>query len=199
MYETIPSLVKSKTIGDQFLIKNMASYIITIDTFSAINKQAFDFIVCDSSTHVSDALKNNEKFSSLDINNEVIYVIEFLDKCNINYSKFDYLVISNAGKYNVRCLISNVNNIYDKTSDHDQTYGRSLYLDIQSIRIALIEQNIIMRYNNCYRIFNYGIKTCCGYFVFKYLCNDFYQNTICVNLFSSLPLYFQWYRPKITM
>jgi hypothetical protein len=96
----------------------------------------------------------------------MLYVIENLGKCDIKYDDFDNLIISNGGKYNVILKLTNDNK------------GKSLYLDIQSIRIDMIDKQTTDNFNYYFNIFNYGFNTCISVLTFQYVYSDVYQNMI---------------------
>ena len=87
MYETLPNLVN--TVGEAFIIENLSSYIINIDTNLAMNRhknknvhgfvKVFDFDIDfekDTLTSVIYKLKNDITFGILDDKNEMIYFIK---------------------------------------------------------------------------------------------------------------------------
>ena len=206
MYETLPNLVN--TVGEAFIIENLSSYIINIDTNLAMNRhknknvhgfvKVFDFDIDfekDTLTSVIYKLKNDITFGILDDKNEMIYFIKLFDKilsmnqCNIDFNKVDYFIITNAGKYELRFNIKNIDmaisidtaisNAMSNTIIYNRktisSIRRSMYLDIQSIRIGIIDNNITNNVNYYYNLINYGIKVCFGYYVFSTFVNTLYN------------------------
>lgn len=188
---TIQNLVVK--VGESFMIENIPKYIIELSTNIALNRSAIIFNMTDSLPVIVNKLKLNSEFVELDRQDEMLYVIENLDKCDIKYDGFDYLIISNAGKYNVILKLSSsckndVADIEDNVSkcgacnDRESCINlskdKSLYLDIQSIRIDMVDKQTVDNLNYYFNIFNYGFNTCIGFLSFQYFYSDVYQNMI---------------------
>jgi hypothetical protein len=156
MYETLQNLINK--IDKSYIFDIMKKNIIHISSDRASNLDVFTFDLSDSFLTIVTKLKANPDFLILDENAEMLYLIEVLDSLKLNYNGFDYLVISNLGKYNVCFKIGN------KTESN-----KSLYLDLQSIRIDIIDRLFTNKINYYYNIFNYGIKSAVGIFTFRYL------------------------------
>ena len=160
---TIQNLVNK--VGETFMIENIPKYIIQLSTDMALNRSAFAFDMADTLPVIVNKLKLNAEFVKQDSQDEMLYVIENLSKCDIKYDDFDNLIISNGGKYNVILKLSN---------DSKKT----LYLDIQSIRIDMIDKQTTDNFNYYYNMFNYGLNTCISVISFKYFYSDLYSTTI---------------------
>lgn len=160
---TIQNLVIK--VGESFMIENIPKYIIELSTNIALNRSAIIFNMTDSLPVIVNKLKLNSEFVELDRQDEMLYVIENLSKCDIKYDDFDNLIISNGGKYNV---------ILKLTNDSK----KSLYLDIQSIRIDMVDKQTTDNFNYYYNIFNYGLNTCISVISFRYFYSDLYSSTI---------------------
>lgn len=166
-YEPLPDLVEQ--IGDKFIINRLATYTIHIDTDKALNAEnVFDFefdIEKDTMVPIMDSLKQNSQFTKLDDKNDMLCALRLIDKilnfCLLGLTNVDYFLISNAGNYNVRLAIK---------PENKRNTGNTLYLDIQSIRIAIIDQLVTNKFNNIYNIFDYGIKGA----IFAYLLSHIY-------------------------
>ena len=165
MYDnTIQNLVIK--VGETFMIENIPKYIIQISTNIALNRSAFAFNMADTLPVIVSKLKLNAEFVKQDSQDEMLYVIENLCKCDIKYDDFDNLIISNGGKYNVILKLSN------------DSKGKSLYLDIQSIRIDMVDKQNTDNFNYYYNMFNYGFNTCISVISFRYFYSDLYTNMI---------------------
>ena len=89
---TIQNLVKN--VGETFMIKNIPKYMIQLSTDMALNRTAFIFNMADTLPTIVDKLKLNDEFVKFDVDDEMLYVIENLDKCDIKYDDFDNVVHS---------------------------------------------------------------------------------------------------------
>jgi hypothetical protein len=169
MYKTLPTLIKE--IGNNFVIDNFASYTIEFSSSKALEaSNTFEFRLNikkeDRFFHIFSiihSLKQNIEFTKLDNNQELVYVLDLfnivINKGVIDFDKYDFFVISNMGKYNVRFVIN---------SGKDMDIGKSLYLDIQSIRIAIIDELVNNKFNYYFNIFNYGLKSFIGGYLLSY-------------------------------
>ena len=93
----------------------------------------------------------------------VSIVALFYDSRNsIDVSDVDYIVISYLGDFQLR---------FKNTTSIDKPYGKALYLDIQSLRIALIDEQTMQIWKRNYMVFRTGVKVIGGYFLFKYVAN----------------------------
>ena len=160
---TIQNLVNN--VGEAFMIENIPKYMIQLSTDMALNRSGYTYNMADTLSVIANKLKLNDEFVKLDVDDEMLYVIENLDKCDIKYDDFDNLIISNAGKYNVIFRLAN-------------DTKKSLYLDIKSIRIDMIYKQTTDNFNYYSNMLNYGFNTCIGFFTFRYFYSDVYQNMI---------------------
>jgi hypothetical protein len=165
MNDTIQNLA-IVAVGEAFMIENIPKHMIQLSTDMALNRSGFTYNMADTLPVIANKLKLNDKFVKLDVDDEMFYVIENLDKCDIKYDDFDNLVISNMGKYNVILKLAND----DK--------GKSLYLDIQAIRIDMIDKQTTDNFNYYYNMFNYGLNTCISVLTFQYVYSDVYKNML---------------------
>ena len=93
----------------------------------------------------------------------VSIVALFYDSRNsIDVSDVDYIVISYLGDFQLR---------FKNTTSIDKPYGKALYLDTQSLRIALIDEHTMQIWKRNYMVFRTGVKVIGGYFLFKYVAN----------------------------
>ena len=165
MYDnTIQNLVNN--VGETFMIENIPKYMIQLSTDMALNRSAFAFNMSDTLPVIVNKLKLNDEFVKFDADDEMLYVIENLSKCDIKYDDFDNLIISNGGKYNVILKLDN------------DGKGKSLYLDIQSIRIDMIDKQTKDNLSYYYNMFNYGLNTCISVISFRYFYSDLYTNML---------------------
>lgn len=191
MYDnTIQNLVNN--VGEAFMLENIPKYIIQISTNIALNRSAFSFNMADTLPVIVNKLNLNEEFVKLDSQDEMLYVIENLSRCDIKYDGFDYLIISNAGKYNVilklnGCIADIEDNVskcggckdIEACNNKDVCLNsKSLYLDIHSIRIDMVDKKTTDNLNYYSNIFNYGFNTCISFLTFRYFYSDLYRNVI---------------------
>ena len=140
---TIQNLVNN--VGEAFMIENIPKYMIQLSTDMALNRSGYTYNMADTLSVIANKLKLNDEFVKLDVDDEMLYVIENLDKCDIKYDDFDNLIISNAGKYNVIFRLAN-------------DTKKSLYLDIKSIRIDMIYKQTTDNFNYYSNMLNYGFN-----------------------------------------
>ena len=194
MSDTIQNLVVK--VGEIFMIENIPKYIIKISTNIALNRSGIKLNMADTLPVIVNNLKLNQELVKLDSQDEMIYVIEHLNKCDIKYDGFDYLIISNAGKYNV--ILKLENNCKNDVDDVEENVskcggckdvetcinkdvcknGKSLYLDIHSIRIDMIDKRERDNLNYYFNMFNYGFNTCIGFLTFRYFYTDTYRSMV---------------------
>lgn len=98
--------------------------------------------------------------------NDVISIVGLFYDCRniIDVSDVDYIVISYLGDFQLR---------FKNTTSTNKPYGKALYLDIQSFRIALIDEHTMQIWRRNYMVFRNGVKVLGGYLVFKYVLNFF--------------------------
>ena len=134
-----------------------------------IDKKCFKVnnLYLDSNSIIYDAVRNIDftKIVESDINTIISLFCNSRDEIDI--ASFDYIVFSYLGDFIVR---------YKNQDTANQPIGKSLYLDIQSVRIALIDEYTEKTWNKYYVFFNKGIKYVGGLFVFGFAFRFFYQN-----------------------
>lgn len=96
--------------------------------------------------------------------NDLLSLLSLFYDCRntIDVSDVDYIVFSYLGDFQLR--IKN-------TSAIDKPYGQSLYLDIQALRIELIDEHTMQIWKRNYMVFRNGVKIIGCYFLFKYVAN----------------------------
>jgi hypothetical protein len=173
MYSSIDNLVYQ--CGQSFIVDLLPSLFTKIDTTSAEEKEAimdFDYNGSLISTYndISNYAEQNLKDTNIKIIFDTMYdlttVINLCNECKskstIDIETVDYIVISNLGHFNVRC--KNVNSVNNQ-------FKKSLYLDMQSVRIALIDEQTRRTWERYSKMFRNGAKIFCGYFIFRYFLN----------------------------
>ena len=95
---------------------------------------------------------------------DLVSIVALFYDCrnSIDISDVDYIVISYLGDFQLR---------FKNTMAIDKPYGKALYLDIQSLRIALIDEQTMQIWKRNYMVFRTGVKIIGGYFLFKYVAN----------------------------
>jgi len=166
-YLSIDQLISK--CGRQFIIDMLPSLFIEINTSSAKDKTAlFDYTYIDKSlnkipnleTYIKQGITSKQehvKEHLEDIQTIIDIFSECKDKSNIDI--YDYLVFSYLGDFTVK--------YENQVSDYKHS-GKSLYLDIQAVRIALIDEIIRRQWTGYYNIFNTGIKYIGGLILFKF-------------------------------
>ena len=96
--------------------------------------------------------------------NDLVSIVALFYDCrnSIDVSDVDYIVFSYLGDFQLR---------FKNTTSIDKPYGKALYLDIQSLRIALIDEQTMQIWKRNYMVFRTGVKVIGGYFLFKYVAN----------------------------
>jgi hypothetical protein len=161
--------------GRQFIIDMLPSLFIEINTYSAKDKTAlFDYTylgkslnkIPDLETYIKQGVTSKQehvKEHLEDIQTIIDIFSECKDKSNIDI--YDYVVFSYLGDFTVKYE----NQVSDyKNPDKSLYFGKSLYLDIQAVRIALIDEIIRRQWTGYYNIFNTGIKYIGGLILFKF-------------------------------
>ena len=181
MYLPVNQLINK--CGSQSIIELLPRLFIDINTASAEEKTGLidsdynNFIsntpllsLLDTNTNTN--TNNNKGLSQQylqdhydDINTIISLFCNSRDEIDI--ASFDYIVFSYLGDFIVR---------YKNQDTANQPIGKSLYLDIQSVRIALIDEYTEKTWNKYYVFFNKGIKYVGGLFVFGFAFRFFYQN-----------------------
>ena len=183
MYLPVNQLINK--CGSQYIVELLPKLFIDINTASAEEKRALidsDYnnfklnspliSLLDTNTNTNKNKNNNKCFSQQylqdhydDINTIISLFCNSRDEIDI--ASFDYIVFSYLGDFIVR---------YKNPDTANQPIGKSLYLDIQSVRIALIDEYTEKTWNKYYVFFNKGIKYVGGLFVFGFAFRFFYQN-----------------------
>ena len=192
MYKPLPTLIKE--IGGNFVIHNFVNYAIDISTSKALEApNTFEYNLNlkkgDGFFHIFSIihnLKQNIEFTSLDKHYELTCVLELfniiINRKIFDLEKYDFFVISNMGKYNVRFAI---NSGEDRVAN-----GTSLYLDIQAIRIAIIDEQLNNKFNFYYNVFNYGLKFFIGGYLLSFIQPSLIQSSIISPYFNPLSIIF---------
>jgi hypothetical protein len=173
MYSSIDNLVHQ--CGEPFIVDLLPSLFTKIDTSSAEEKEAImDFkyngsllsTYNDIANYAEQHVKGSNIKLIFDTMHDLTTVINLCNECKtkstIDIDTVDYIVISNLGHFNVRC--KNVNSVNNQ-------FGKALYLDMQTIRIALIDEQTKRTWERYYKMFRNGAKIFCGYFIFRYFLN----------------------------
>jgi len=151
---------------------------IKINTSSAVEKKPileYEYdghvdLLCYSNTNkliqenVEKSARDNKHLTEM--LNDLITIVSLFYDCrnSIDVSDVDYIVISYLGDFQLR---------FKNTTSTNKPYGKALYLEIQSLRIALIDERTMQIWRRNYMVFNNGVKVLGGYFVFKYVLNFF--------------------------
>jgi hypothetical protein len=180
MYLPVNELINK--CGSQSIVELLPKLFIDINTASAEEKTALidsDYnnfklnspLISLLDTNTNTNTNNNKGFSQQylqdhydDINTIISLFCNSKDELDID--SFDYIVFSYLGNFIVR---------YKNQDTANQPIGKSLYLDIQSVRIALIDEYTEKTWNKYYVFFNKGIKYVGGLFVFGFAFRFFYQ------------------------
>ena len=172
MVYSIDKLIKQ--CGRQTAMNILPELFIKINTASAKEKKPVLEYEYDGHLEVSSYSDINkliqkyiQKFGdSTDMLNNLDPIVAIFYDCrnNINVVDVDYIVISYLGDFQLR---------FKNTISTDKPYGRSLYLEIQSLRIALIDEHTKQIWRRNYMVFNNGVKVIGGYLLFKYVLNFF--------------------------
>lgn len=129
---------------------------LSLSCYSDINKLIQE--------HIKNFARDNQNLT--EILNELISIIGLFYDCrnSIDASDVDYIVISYLGDFQLR---------FKNTTSTNKPYGKALYLEIQSLRIALIDEHTMQIWRRNYMVFRNGVKVLSGYFIFKYVLNFF--------------------------
>ena len=174
MYYSIDELIQQ--CGRQNAISILPGLFININTSSAEEKKPiieyeYEGVFSTSSFTLTNILiqeliqksARDNKHLSYMLSDLVAIVALFYDCRNsIDVSDVDYIVFSYLGDFQLR---------FKNTCAVDKPYGKALYLDIQSLRIALIDEHTTQIWQRNYMVFRNGVKMIGGYFLFKYVAN----------------------------
>lgn len=165
--------------GRQFMIDMLPSLFIEINTYSAKDKTAlFEYTyignslnkIPDMETYIKQGVTSKEQHIKEHMD-DIQTIIDIFSECKdkMSIDNYDYVVFSYLGDFTVK---------YENQVQIGSS-GKSLYLDIQAVRIALIDEIIRRQWTSYYSIFNIGIKYIAGLFLFRigynYLGNYFYS------------------------
>lgn len=167
--------------GRQFMIDMLPSLFIKINTYSAKDKTAlFDYTyvgnslnkIPDLETYIKQDFTSKEQHIKEHME-DIQTIIDIFSECKdkMSIDNYDYVVFSYLGDFTVK---------YENQAGLGTgTSGKSLYLDIQAVRISLIDEIIRRQWTSYYSIFNTGIKYIGGLILFRfgynYLGNYFYS------------------------
>lgn len=185
MYLPIDELINK--CGRQFIVDLLPRLFININTDSAEDKPVMiDYhynglkltspLLSLADTNIN--TNNNKGLSQKYLQehySDINTIINLFCYCKgeIDISSFDYVVFSYLGDFIVR--YKNKNTAY-------QPIGKSLYLDIQSVRIALVDEYTEKTWNKYYVFFNKGLKYVGGLLIFGFAFRFFHQNIF--NIFN---------------
>lgn len=171
-YLPIDELIKK--CGRQYITDMLLYLSIEINTSSAKDREGlFNYSYIGSSLTNIPTMEDYIKQSSSskqehikehleDIQTIINIFPECKNKCIIQ--NYDYVVFSYLGDF----IVKYENQVGLSSS------GKSLYFDIQSVRIALIDEIIRKQWIGYYSMFNYGFKFIGGLFLFRFAYNYFY-------------------------
>jgi hypothetical protein len=174
MYSTIDELIHK--CGRQYITNLLPSLFIKINTSSAEDKTALFDLEYDDNSEWNSVLTtlNNQKVDCGSIYikdhlNDIKNIVDILGHCKkeLNIEKYDYIIFSYLGDYIVR---------YKNQNKVSRWRQQALYLDIQSVRIALIDENIRQTWQKYYLFFNNGFKFITGYVALRFIFGLFNYN-----------------------
>jgi len=149
--------------GKQNVLKILPSLFITIDTEKIENNQ----LLCDTdyfeeSQTIIETLYKNLNKSDYETVHEIVPIIHLFHEIAIDKAMVDSVVITYLGQNCVR---------YKNRSE--KRFGKSLYLDVHAVRIALTDmqtEQTVRRY------IGNGLKLCIGAFFFSFLHKQHFWN-----------------------
>lgn len=149
--------------GKTNVLKILPSLFITIDTEKIENNQ----LLCDTdyfeeSQTIIETLYKNLNKSDYETVHEIVPIIHLFHEIIIDKAMVDSVVVTYLGQNSVR---------YKNWSEN--RFGKSLYLDMHAVRIALTDMQ--MEQMVCRYIGN-GFKFCFGIFVFSFLHKEKFAN-----------------------
>ena len=104
---------------------------------------------------------------------DITPIVELFNEIEIDKASVDSVIISYLGKNSIR---------YKNNSE--KKVGKSLYLDVHAVRIALIDMQT--KQTVC-RIFGNGLKICVGAFLFSFLYRyNFFTDSLRFSLFPRM-------------
>ena len=164
--------------GWQTAIDILPGLFIKINSASAVEKASileydyeghfnilyYSFINTSIQEYIQKTSKNNKHLLETLIDLKAIMALFYDCRNSIDVAEVDYIVISYLGDFQLR---------FKNTMSTNKPSGTALYLDIQSLRIALIDENTMQIWRRNYMVFKNGVKVISGYFVLKYVLNYF--------------------------
>ena len=146
--------------GKDKVIKLLPTLFITIDT----DKIDTNNIICENDyfmnpqTTVNTLYKNifsDNYENTIEIIHNIAPIVELFHEIAIDKAMYDSVVISYLGKKHIRFK-----------NGSDKKFGKTLYLDVQALRIALTDMQTEQTVR---RLFANGLKICAGAFMFAFL------------------------------
>ena len=142
--------------GKDKVIKLLPSLFITIDT----DKIDTNNIICENDYFINPQTTYKNIYSdnyenTIEIIHNIAPIVELFHEIAINKAMYDSVVISYLGKKHIRFK-----------NGSDKKFGKTLYLDVQALRIALTDMQTEQTVR---RLFANGLKICAGAFMFAFL------------------------------
>jgi hypothetical protein len=149
--------------GTQKVINLLPSLFITVDTEKIDTKN----IICENDyfinpQNVVNALFKHEYENMIEIIYNVAPIVELFHEMAIDKAMYDSVVISYLGKKHLRFK-----------NKSDKKFGKTLYLDVQTVRIALTDMHTKQTVS---RYFGTGLKLCIGTVLFSFFHRHFFDN-----------------------
>ena len=192
MYLPIDELINK--CGRQFIVDLLPRLFININTASAEDKPSmidYDYnslklsspLLSLADTNIDTNTNNNNGFSQKYLQEhytDINTIISLFCYCKgeIDISSFDYVVFSYLGNFIVR---------YKNQDTVKNLIGKALYLDIQTVRIALVDEYTEKTWNKYYVFFNKGVKYVGGLFALGFAFRFCHQNIF--NIFNSFNIF----------
>jgi hypothetical protein len=153
--------------GKQKVINLLPSLFITVDTEKVDTKN----IICENDyfinpQNVVDALYKNKYTDNYENMIEIIHNLEpivvLFHEMAIDKAMYDAVVISYLGTKHLRFK-----------NKSDKKFGKTLYLDVQTVRIALTDMQTKQTVS---KIFGNGLKFCIGTVIFSFFHRHYFDN-----------------------
>jgi len=153
--------------GKQKVINLLPSLFITVDT----EKIDAENIICENDyfinpQNVVNALYKSKYADDYENMIEIIYnvapIVELFHEMAIDKAMYDSVVISYLGKKHLRFK-----------NKSDKKFGKTLYLDVQTVRIALTDMQTKQTVS---KIFGTGLKLCIGTVLFSFFHRHYFDN-----------------------
>ena len=192
MYLPIDKLINK--CGRQFIVDLFPRLFININTASAEDKPSmidYDYnslklsspLLSLADTNTNTNTNNNNGFSQKYLQEhytDINTIISLFCYCKgeIDISSFDYVVFSYLGNFIVR---------YKNQDTVKNLIGKALYLDIQTVRIAVVDEYTEKTWNKYYVFFNKGVKYVGGLFALGFAFRFCHQNIF--KIFNSFNIF----------